>query len=63
MREACMSFPHKADIAKERYTRVKVGYDQVDEKGELVHKEEWVENLIAQIFQHECEHAKGITIY
>ncbi len=61
--EGCMSFPHKKDMALNRYDRIKVKYKIVNENLRLEEVEEWVEGIKAQIFQHECEHGLGQAIY
>lgn len=69
MREGCMSYPHKHDKTMFRCNRVYVSYDTIipDPKKEnnliLEHREEWLEDVNAQIFQHEVEHGHGISIY
>lgn len=69
MWEGCLSWPFRKTIKKQRYARVKVAYDvMIDDlnipgKVILKHEEAWVEGLIAQIFQHEIDHANGIHIY
>ena len=61
--EGCISFPFRPDKRVKRNRRVKVSYQIPDDKGELVTKEEWVEGLMAYVFQHECQHSHGQNIY
>jgi len=62
--EGCVSFPHRKDKIMDRYMIVIVGYDVPNPKGAgLVHKEKEVSRILAQIFQHECEHGQGKNIY
>lgn len=61
--EGCMSFPFRQDKKVKRYARAKVKYHIPDAEGALVVKEEWVNGVIAHIFQHEVEHSKGNHIY
>lgn len=68
MKEGCMSYPHKQDKTLLRCNRIYVSYDTLvpNEKRNsltLEHKEEWLEDVNAQIFQHEVEHGHGISIY
>lgn len=62
--EGCISFPFRHDKKVLRYKKVKVRY-QVPRNGddELITKEEEIEGLLAQVFQHECQHAAGNHIY
>lgn len=63
--EGCISFPFRPDRNVHRFNRVLVTYSVPDEKGESLIKkeEEWVEGLMAKVFQHEIDHSKGINIY
>jgi peptide deformylase len=61
--EGCMSFPFRPDKKVKRYSRVKVKYQLPGKDGKLETKEEWVNGVIAHIFQHEVEHSKGNHIY
>lgn len=66
--EGCLSFPFRADKKVLRCQRVKVSYDvpvesKLGSKWKFEHREEWVEGLMAQVFQHECLHAAGQNIY
>lgn len=70
MHEGCLSWPFRKGIKKRRCNRVKVEFDFIDNdlnipgKHLLRHVEaQWVEGLIAQIFQHECDHGHGMHIY
>ena len=68
MMEGCLSFPFRSDKKVLRYNRIKVRYDvPVRYTGQLNYHfrgiEEWVEGLMAQVFQHECQHAAGQNIY
>lgn len=64
VREACMSFPFRNGVKVTRYSKIKVSYQfPVDDGEKLEQKEEEVEGLMAYIFQHEMEHARGTHIY
>jgi peptide deformylase len=68
MKEGCMSYPHKQDKTLLRCNRIYVSYDTLvpnEQRNSLIleHKEEWLEDVNAQIFQHEVEHGHGISIY
>lgn len=61
--EGCLSFPFRPDKKVLRHEAVRVIYEMPDEDGDLVAKEEEVDGLMAQVFQHEAEHAQGRHIY
>ena len=67
--EGCLSFPDRGDKKVQRCLKVKVRFDRpVPSKEDpkkivLEEKIEWVEGTIAQIFQHEIQHANGFNIY
>lgn len=63
MLEGCLSFPFRQDKKVLRYTRIHVRYDMINKDLKLEEKTEWVEGLVAQVFQHEIEHGKGNHIY
>lgn len=64
VREACMSFPFRPDCKVRRYSKIKVTYQAPAEDGKTFEdREDVVEDMIAQIFQHEIEHARGTHIY
>lgn len=64
VREACMSFPLRRGIEVTRYDRIKVRYQVPTPNGKgMKQKEEYVEGFMAQIFQHEVQHAHGQHIY
>lgn len=64
VREACMSFPFRHGIEVNRYDRIKVSYQVPTANGKaMIKKEEWMEGFMAQIFQHEVQHANGSHIY
>lgn len=64
VQEACMSFPFRPSKKVTRYNTIRVVYQvpTPDGKG-MKTKEEDVSGLMAQIFQHELEHARGSHIY
>lgn len=62
--EGCVSFPHRKERLVERYMVVIVKYavpDNTKANGLTYHEKE-VSRVLAQIFQHECDHGKGINI-
>lgn len=62
--QGCMSFPTKQDTSVDFYNVIKVTYQTVNNKGELITVEnQELTGLMAQIFQHEILHGKGGTIY
>jgi len=64
VRESCMSFPFRPSQKVVRYDTIKVSYDVPIEDGKkMKHKEEEMSGFMAQIFQHEVEHARGANIY
>lgn len=62
MPEACMSVPFRRPKKVKRYFKVKVEY-QIEDNGKLKNKEEEIEGLKAQIFQHQICHNLGENIY
>jgi peptide deformylase len=60
--EGCLSFPHRKMRKKERCLVAQVEYQIFDGK-ELITKEVLVDRIIAQMFQHECEHGEGRNMY
>lgn len=65
MYEGCASFPYRKPKKVMRAFIVRVEYDIPDETAPngLKHQAKQVERIIAQIFQHECDHAQGKNIY
>lgn len=63
--EGCVSFPYRKQKKVERAMVVVVEYDIPDplSPNGLAHKQKQVERIIAQIFQHEADHAEGKNIY
>lgn len=63
--EGCMSFPHKKPKRVDRAMVVTVKYQVPDETkpNGLVDKTKEVSMLVAQIFQHECDHSLGKNIF
>lgn len=63
--EGCVSFPYKKAIKKERAYVCGVTYQVPDagEKGGLRTVQKQVAGLVAQMFQHECDHANGVNLY
>lgn len=67
VKEGCMSFPLRTPTNVFRYKNVRISY-QIYEQGVfgvplLKQIEENVEGLVAEIFQHEIDHANGKNIY
>lgn len=62
LKEGCLSFPHRKMKNVDRYMLIDVEFD-IPENGQLVHKKFRVTDIVAQIFQHECEHAEGKNIH
>lgn len=63
-REGCISFPFRNDKKVLRYGRIKVKYQVPDSEGkELITREEWTTGIMANIFQHEIDHANAENIY
>ena len=65
MKEGCVSFQHKKEKKVHRAIIVKVDYDVPDEKSKtgLRHVSQEVHGVIAQVFQHECDHGAGKNMY
>lgn len=63
--EGCVSFPHRKERLVERYMLAIVGYDVPDPTSAsgLKRHEKEVSRILAQIFQHECDHGKGKNIH
>jgi len=61
LKEGCLSFPHYDMKNVGRYMLIDVEFD-IPENGQLVHKKFRVTDIVAQIFQHECDHAEGRNI-
>ena len=61
-REACMSYAQEKTKKLKRYCKIRVRY-QIKRWYGFQTVEEEVEKLVAQIFQHEIDHSKGIYIY
>ena len=63
--EGCVSFPYRKQKYVNRAMIIRVEYDIPDPTapGGLAHKEKEVERVVAQIFQHEADHAEGKNIY
>jgi len=62
--EACMSFPFRPAKNVRRYSTIIASFDEYSERDGLVHRsDEKVEGLLAYIFQHEAQHARGEHIY
>jgi len=65
MDEGCVSFPYRKQKKVPRAFIIKVEYyipDGVQKNG-LKKVEKQVERIIAQIFQHECDHGNGKNIH
>lgn len=62
-REGCMSFPFRHGVSVWRFNEIKVEYEVPNQDEKLITKKETVKGLIAHIFQHESEHARGAHIY
>lgn len=64
VREGCMSFPFRHGKEVNRYDRIKVRFQVPGENGKtLITKEEEMTGTMAQVFQHEIQHANGSHIY
>jgi peptide deformylase len=63
--EGCVSFPHRKNKNVDRYLIIHVEYDIPDSSvpSGLKHCVKQVERIVAQIFQHECDHAEGKNIH
>lgn len=63
--EGCVSFPFKKAIKKERAYVCGVSYQipDVESEGGLRTVKKQVAGLVAQVFQHECDHAEGVNLY
>lgn len=68
--EACLSYPHRGEKKLQRWWWVDVEFDVPPLDGVrsllpfgLSHEHRGFDGLAAQIFQHEVEHAKGISLY
>lgn len=69
-KEGCMSFPAEDQITVQRFNRITVEFQAVtpskDDPNKLVLSETREENLsghVSHVFQHECSHLAGISIY
>lgn len=62
LEEGCLSFPFRKMKNVGRYMLIDVEFD-IPENGQLVHKKFRVTDILAQIFQHECDHAEGKNIH
>ena len=60
--EGCMSFPHRGDKKIERYLDVVVEY-YTTQGEEFVKRQLSATGVVAQVFQHECDHGAGTNIY
>lgn len=65
MKEGCVSFPYRKETKKARAYVVTVSYQVPDAKGKggLRDVRKQVAGVVAQIFQHECDHAVGVNMY
>lgn len=65
MKEGCVSFPNKSHKKVNRGFACTVEYQIPDnkEKGGLKKIKKQVGSVVAQMFQHECDHADGRNIY
>lgn len=61
-REACMSYPFRNTVRVRRYAKIKVEF-QVKGLLGLKEKVEDLEGFIAEVFQHEIDHAHSRYIY
>lgn len=68
-REACLSYPHRDAISKQRYWRIVAEFDiptwtsGVPFATGLKHEQQTFDGIAAIIFQHEIEHARGVDMY
>jgi len=65
LREGCVSFPNKSETKVSRAWVIDVSFQIPDAKakGGLKSVKKQVAGIVAQIFQHECDHAEGKNIY
>jgi peptide deformylase len=66
--ELCLSFPFHPKARVDRWEKVRVRWQEFEKKKDgnfklSEVKEEWIEGLFAQVWQHEMEHLLGGTIY
>ena len=61
--EACMTFPHRKERNVERFARIQVKYQVPQKDASLKEEERELTDVLAQIFQHEVDHAQGKNIY
>lgn len=66
--EACLSYPHRPPIKLKRFWRVIVEYDEPTQylgwhPGGLKTEQRAFDGLVAQMLQHEFDHAHGTNIY
>lgn len=68
-REACLSYPFRDAIWKQRYWRIEVEYDVpswyagLPFSNGLKHEQQTFDGIAAIIFQHEIEHAHAVDMY
>lgn len=61
--EGCLTYGGMSNSHKvKRYKIINASWDEIDDKGNMFRKEETLDGLFSQIFQHECDHLKNITI-
>lgn len=64
VREGCMSFPFRKAHKIRRYSRIKVFFQTKGFLGlTLKDHEYWINGIMAEIFQHETDHAHSRFIY
>lgn len=65
--EGCMSYPFRGSVGVLRFPSVRVRYQTLVKgflgKEKLLDVEETLSGLAAQIFQHETDHGKGVSVY
>ena len=65
VKEGCVSFPHRGQRYVKRAYVCNVEYDVPNPKSPngLKHEKKQVQGVLAQIFQHECDHSLGKNIH
>jgi len=59
--EGCLSYPGESYIVK-RYKKIQAEYWTIDEKKDFKYVKREFIGEVAQIFQHESDHCRGVTI-
>ena len=61
-KEGCLSYADKSSIIVQRYNKMEVAYDLLNQSG-LTKKQETINGKRAKIFQHEMDHFEAKYIY